>query len=890
MALTRITKGVIKPNENYDTHNINSTGIITATGLDVSGNASIGGVLTYEDVTNIDSVGIVTSQTDVHVGAGLSVVGVSTLTDLTVEKSGNLNVNIKSTGGWGALEVGGATAGYIDIKKPFSDDYDLRFMVDGSGTNYITSNAAPLKINAQGATGIELGAYGAPSLQYNNNTKLTTTDKGIKVGTGATIETNGQASFTGIVTAANFTKADGSSLGGVSSDSDENTVGGTGAGANLTGSSDQNTLFGYEAGNDIVSGDYNTCIGHKAGEKLYNGDQNTAVGKNALAFEYSGDSNVAIGYETLLVARSTNHNTTVGRKSGRFLSSGDENILLGSGAGGSTTLSESLTNGSNNVIIGYEALPSASTVSNEITFGNSSSNHLRIPGIGVTFATSGNHISGITTFSESINLPTSNKITFGDDSLWTQYRQGDLLYVKPANTSDTAQLWMESNNQMWIHARASGMFLMASNQNVIDLYGGYGGGIYFKNNGTQYLKLEYANWTFLNNTEVRIPDKLVHAGDTNTMIRFPSDDTISFETSGSERLRIASSGQIGLGGANYGTSGQVLTSNGSGSAPTWQTASGGGGVTSDSEENTVGGTDAGLNLDSDTYRNTLFGFDTGKTINSGDDNTIIGWKAGDAIDSGYKNCAVGSEALPNCNSGHNNVAMGWEAGRSLTSGNNNVCLGPMAGRSLGGGTYNIALGYHALSNVGSPTRCIGIGGDSIFLGGTDVIGIGQGTMMRGGNQIGGIGIGRYAGRNNAGDHNVYIGYEAGHGYGSGSPYSTGNYNTGFGYRSLYNVTTSSSNVAIGASTGDVLTTGNNNIMIGDGADASSATVSNEITLGNSSITKFRIPGLNSFEISDAGVLSGTASAATSANGFRNVTVSTASPSGGSDGDVWIKYS
>ena len=31
MALTRITKGVIKPNENYDTHNINSTGIVTAT-------------------------------------------------------------------------------------------------------------------------------------------------------------------------------------------------------------------------------------------------------------------------------------------------------------------------------------------------------------------------------------------------------------------------------------------------------------------------------------------------------------------------------------------------------------------------------------------------------------------------------------------------------------------------------------------------------------------------------------------------------------------------------------------------------------------------------------------------------------------------------------------
>ena len=39
-------------------------------------------------------------------------------------------------------------------------------------------------------------------------------------------------------------------------------------------------------------------------------------------------------------------------------------------------------------------------------------------------------------------------------------------------------------------------------------------------------------------------------------------------------VRIGSAGQIGLGGANYGTSGQVLTSNGSSSPPTWQDAGG----------------------------------------------------------------------------------------------------------------------------------------------------------------------------------------------------------------------------------------------------------------------------------------------------------------------------
>ena len=41
-----------------------------------------------------------------------------------------------------------------------------------------------------------------------------------------------------------------------------------------------------------------------------------------------------------------------------------------------------------------------------------------------------------------------------------------------------------------------------------------------------------------------------------------------------ERLRIANTGAFGLGGANYGTSGQVLTSAGSGAAPTWATAQG----------------------------------------------------------------------------------------------------------------------------------------------------------------------------------------------------------------------------------------------------------------------------------------------------------------------------
>ena len=38
--------------------------------VNVSGNVSIGGTLTYEDVNNIDAVGVVTAQQGIRVGTG----------------------------------------------------------------------------------------------------------------------------------------------------------------------------------------------------------------------------------------------------------------------------------------------------------------------------------------------------------------------------------------------------------------------------------------------------------------------------------------------------------------------------------------------------------------------------------------------------------------------------------------------------------------------------------------------------------------------------------------------------------------------------------------------------------------------------------------------------
>ena len=53
-----------------------------------------------------------------------------------------------------------------------------------------------------------------------------------------------------------------------------------------------------------------------------------------------------------------------------------------------------------------------------------------------------------------------------------------------------------------------------------------------------------------NNTfsgDITIDDKIVHAGDTNTAIRFPAADTVGIETAGAERFRVSSDGNISVG-------------------------------------------------------------------------------------------------------------------------------------------------------------------------------------------------------------------------------------------------------------------------------------------------------------------------------------------------------
>ena len=63
-------------------------------------------------------------------------------------------------------------------------------------------------------------------------------------------------------------------------------------------------------------------------------------------------------------------------------------------------------------------------------------------------------------------------------------------------------------------------------------------------------------------SDISIADKIIHTGDTNTAIRFPSADTFTVETSGVERLRVDSTGDLGLVGIATATGLVVVAGSG----------------------------------------------------------------------------------------------------------------------------------------------------------------------------------------------------------------------------------------------------------------------------------------------------------------------------------------
>ena len=201
-------------------------GITTIATLSVTGNATVGGVLTYEDVTNVDSIGIITARSDLKVGGDIELTGTGNVAipndtgkftvgaseDLQLFHDGGSSI-IRNTNNSAALYLQGSSSGTVNVKcvangstqlwhngavvayteaaklrlndsvqLEIGSSSDLKLWHSGTDS-FIRNETGNLKIQANGAgdDAIKIVSDGSVELSYNDVKKLSTEDYGVKI-------------------------------------------------------------------------------------------------------------------------------------------------------------------------------------------------------------------------------------------------------------------------------------------------------------------------------------------------------------------------------------------------------------------------------------------------------------------------------------------------------------------------------------------------------------------------------------------------------------------------------------------------------------------------------------------------------------------------------------
>ena len=163
-----------------------TVGAITAASADFSGNVSVGGTLTYEDVTNIDSVGVITARSGVNVTGGSVGIGTDNPTSAleirttTTNSATHYRNNASNSGayfGVRATDLGAASAGEAYI---YSYNSGINLLADGTGDiNFATGGTgSKVRITSSGSVGIGsvIPAQTLDIMSANPVIRLTDTD------------------------------------------------------------------------------------------------------------------------------------------------------------------------------------------------------------------------------------------------------------------------------------------------------------------------------------------------------------------------------------------------------------------------------------------------------------------------------------------------------------------------------------------------------------------------------------------------------------------------------------------------------------------------------------------------------------------------------------------
>ena len=165
-----------------------SSGVSTFHTLNVLGNVSVGGTLTYQDVTNVDSLGIGTFRTGINVSGGQLDVGSNI-------KLGNAGV-VTATTFVGNL-TGTATQVSLAAQSLDTDCYPV-FSLDATGnqalytkSNRLSFNSATGALSATSFVGDGSNLTGITQTTINNNA-----DNRLITGSGTANTLEGEANFT----------------------------------------------------------------------------------------------------------------------------------------------------------------------------------------------------------------------------------------------------------------------------------------------------------------------------------------------------------------------------------------------------------------------------------------------------------------------------------------------------------------------------------------------------------------------------------------------------------------------------------------------------------------------------------------------------------------------
>lgn len=254
-----------------------------------------------------------------------------------------------------------------------------------------------------------------------------------------------------------------------------------------------------------------------------------------------------------------------------------------------------------------------------------------------------------------------------------------------------------------------------------------------------------------------------------------------------------------------------------------------GGVSSDADGNTLGGTSA---LDSITagqaIENTAFGKNTLTAITTGDGNTAIGFEAGITQTTDSNNIFIGAYAGRET-TGSNNTFTGGGAGTVLVGARNSL-YGFSANGQGTAANDQCVFGYNAADN-NEASGTIAIGANALTTAttgtGNTACGFESGMTLTSGANNTFVGYQTGKAQTTTTADNVYIGASA------ADSITTGTRNVAIGKDALggASATGADDNVIIGNTAGDAVTTGDNNVYIGSNTAGAITSSSDNVILG-----------------------------------------------------------